>query len=72
MAVVGALMAVGQVDRSGITFFESGKAIEDELGKFSAELTQRNPKFDLLDAGYKGQTLGLASLTPAEERDGTR
>ncbi len=65
-------MAVGQVDRSGITFFESGKAIEDELGKFASELTNRNPKFDVLDAGYQGQALGLASLAPAEERDGIR
>ena len=72
VAVAGALMAVGQVDRSGITFFESGKAIEDELGKFASELTKQSPKFDLLDAGYKGQALGLASLAPAEERDGIR
>ena len=72
VAVVGAIMVVGQVDRSGISFFETGKAIEDELGKFSSELTARNSKFDLLDPGYRGTSLGLASLTPAHERDGIR
>ena len=65
-------MVVGQVDRSGINFFDTGKAIEDELGKFSRELTGRNSKFDLLDPGYRGQSLGLASLAPVHERDGIR
>jgi hypothetical protein len=70
----GGLLGLRHLDRQGQAFFETGRAVDEALGRFAQAFQQADPAG--LRAGhakdYRGPALGLTARHPAGERDGVR
>jgi hypothetical protein len=72
--ITGTLITASYLERAGITFFERGKNVVNTLEALGKRIQAREiPGIEsYYGASFRGSSLGLGKMLPAEEKDGIR